>query len=392
VNVSASTQNSRKKILDVCLISKPKLELTNRINIWHKQVDILYANRKKLLKDYQIKMHFRKNLPEKQHDVIIVLSRFAADMQKAEKISMLQQLRKYSSCLLWFSERDSAGFTEFEVLPYVDRYLCKHLYKDMDVYNKQLYYNRKFVDFYAKKFNLEREEYQENELLSDYTDHLDKIGLWWNIAFNNVGMVPRWKWLANTYIFQDRYTFNEPTIHHSEQHKDFDLHALFVTKDQRGHIDYHRKYARGLIAGFQNIRLPEINRRIPENKYMDLIRRSKCVFSPFGWGEICYRDFIAFLAGGCLLKPSVEDIHTWPRVLIQHETYVPLEWDLSDLEDKLRYYLKNVEEREKIALSGYQAYMKIWSDEGIRELLDRFSDIVHQREFSDMPVKTETIP
>ena len=388
MKVSAPTQKNSSRILDVCLISKPKLEISNRFSIWHKQVDILYANREKLLKDYQIRMHFRKNLPKDSYDVIIVLSRFASDMDKTEKLSMLQQLRKYTSSLLWFSERDSAGFTEFEVLPYVDRYLSKHLYKDMDLYNKPLYYNRMFVDYYAQKFKLERETYEKNELLCNYAEYADKIDLWWNIAYNNVGMVPRWKWLANTYIFQDNYTFEEPTIHNSDQNKDFDLHALFVTKDQRGHIDYHRKYAREVIAGFNNIKLPEINRRIPERKYMDLIRRSKCVFSPFGWGEICYRDFIAFLAGGCLLKPNVNDIHTWPQVLVANETYIPLKWDLSDLEEKLFYYLEHPQEREKIALNGYQAYMKIWSDEGIRELLNHFSNIVHQKKLYDTPVNT----
>lgn len=392
VNASATRQKNGKKILDVCLISKPKLGLINRTHIWHKQLDVLYANRARLLKDYQIRMHFRKNLPQEQYDVIIVMSRFTAGMHKAEKISMLRQLRKYTSCLLWFSERDSAGYTEFEVLPYVDRYLCKHLYRDMDAYDKPLYHNRKFVDFYAKRFNLAKEYYEKNELLSAYADHVDKIGLWWNIAYGNVGMVPRWKWLANTYIFKNSYKFDEPNIYNSEQHKDFDLHALFVTKDQRGHIDYHRKYARTIIEGIHNIRLPEINRRVSERKYMELIWRSKCVFSPFGWGEICYRDFTTFLAGGCLLKPTLEDIHTWPRVLVENETYIPLEWDLSDLQEKLMHYLKNTDEREKISLQGYQAYVKIWSEEGIRELLDRFSNIVHQREFSDMPVNTNLIP
>lgn len=388
MDVSATTQIKSSKVLDVCLISKPKLEISNFFSIWHKQVDILYANRDKLLKEYQIRMHFRKDLPKDKYDVVIVLSRFASEMDKSEKLSMLQLLRKYTSTLLWFSERDSAGFTEFEVLPYVDRYLSKHLYRDMDLYNNPLYYNRKFVDYYAQKFSLKRETYEKNELLSDYAEYADKIDLWWNIAYNNVGMVPRWKWLANTYFYQDNYIFEEPAIHNSDRHKDFDLHALFVTKDQRGHIDFHRKYARKVIAGFEGIRLPEIHQRIPESKYMDLIRRSKCVFSPFGWGEICYRDFIAFLAGGCLLKPNVEDIHTWPQVLVANETYVPLRWDLSDLEEKLFYYLRHQEERETIALNGYRAYMKIWSDEGIRELLNHFSNIVHQQTLYETPVKT----
>ena len=39
---------------------------------------------------------------------------------------------------------------------------------------------------------------------------------------------------------------------------------------------------------------------------------------------------------------------TFPRILIPYETYVPVKWDLSDVQEKVEYYLANDEERLRI--------------------------------------------
>jgi hypothetical protein len=54
-------------------------------------------------------------------------------------------------------------------------------------------------------------------------------------------------------------------------------------------------------------------------------------------------------AGAMLLKPDVSHLRMSGDYFEPYETYVPLSWDLSDLEEKVDYYLCHHLERTRIA-------------------------------------------
>jgi hypothetical protein len=93
-------------------------------------------------------------------------------------------------------------------------------------------------------------------------------------------------------------------------------------------------------------------RRIPRKLYLFELMNSKIVFSPFGWGEVCFRDYEAAAVGALLIKPSTAHVATSPNIFIDHETYVPVKWDFSDLEEKIAYYLAHPKEAERIAANA----------------------------------------
>lgn len=72
----------------------------------------------------------------------------------------------------------------------------------------------------------------------------------------------------------------------------------------------------------------KVNKKI----YLSELLQSRLSLSPFGWGEICYRDFESMLYQSLLLKPNIDHLVTFPDFFINHFTYVPLSWDLSDTE------------------------------------------------------------
>ena len=78
--------------------------------------------------------------------------------------------------------------------------------------------------------------------------------------------------------------------------------------------------------------------------------------SPFGWGEIAYRDFEIFISGAALLKPSMSHMKTWPDIYVEGETFVSYSWDLSDIDEKLHYLGESATSTE-IAQWGQETYL-----------------------------------
>jgi len=88
-------------------------------------------------------------------------------------------------------------------------------------------------------------------------------------------------------------------------------------------------------------------------KYLTDIGKSKITFSPFGYGEICWRDYEAFALGSLLIKPDMSHLICNPEIFIPYETYIPISWDFSDFNEKFRYYINNQSERIRIAKNAF---------------------------------------
>jgi hypothetical protein len=108
-----------------------------------------------------------------------------------------------------------------------------------------------------------------------------------------------------------------------------------------------------------------------QRRYYRELTDAKIVLSPFGWGEVCFRDFEAILSGALLFKPDMSHLKTWPDVYIPYETYVPLDWDGQDLLDKTKQYMEDDKERKRIAENAYHRYQ----DE-LSGLVDRFCSLL----------------
>lgn len=89
--------------------------------------------------------------------------------------------------------------------------------------------------------------------------------------------------------------------------------------------------------------------RVPFEVYLDEMRRSRICVAPFGYGEICWRDFEAILCGCLLVKPDMSHVETYPDLFDAGRTYVPVRWDLADLAETCVHYLEHPAEREAIA-------------------------------------------
>jgi len=115
---------------------------------------------------------------------------------------------------------------------------------------------------------------------------------------------------------------------------------------------------------------------ISYKKYIDELKNSMISVSPFGYGEICYRDFETFLAGALLFKPSMEHLKTFPNIYVKNKTYVPFEWDFRDFSKKIDDLVDHPEMIRDISSSALDRYKFLLSDQGQSEFCLRFKNLL----------------
>ncbi|MDB3987993.1 hypothetical protein N9422_05380 [Candidatus Pelagibacter sp.] len=312
------------------------------------------AFKKKLIqKNIFFKILFNLN-QVRQSDIIIIDSKYHRDFWINNENDIYEDflnLKKNTNKLIYFDTTDSSGMIQSEIMDYVDHYWKFQILKDKSQYEKKFYGGRIFSDYYHKEFNIN----DQNILISKpiNKNNIDKIKLAWNFG------------LAD-YSYKNKYLFF--------LRKKFLLDKLFSFSKKKNNIKnnfmfsaFNYEYSRQTIS-FQRKKIKDLIKdmylgRISEYKYHFKLSRSRCVISPFGWGELAYRDFEAFYNRCILIKPNMEHILTWPNFFIKNETYLDFAWDFSNLLDLIEDIKFKKNEYDNIALNGFNTYHKYTSGE-----------------------------
>ena len=117
---------------------------------------------------------------------------------------------------------------------------------------------------------------------------------------------------------------------------------------QTNYYDPHRKKLLETINNSYSVaKLMNGVRLNPQDYYQKMID-SKIIMAPFGYGEIAVRDLESAIFGGILMKPDMSHILSKPFIYEDNETYVSVDYDWSNLNEKIEYVLsdyKNVREK-----------------------------------------------
>jgi len=135
--------------------------------------------------------------------------------------------------------------------------------------------------------------------------------------------------------------------------REIDLHARLGGSGEDNWYGAMRRDAEVRVAGLSDLR-SITGTGVPRPVFLDELRRARVCFSPFGYGELCWRDIEAFMTGSVLLKPDMSHLRTEPDLYRDGETYVAVKWDFSDFEEKLRMLLENRDLRDRIAHTAWQ--------------------------------------
>jgi len=272
-----------------------------------------------------------------------------ASEKDSKLINYLYTLKKDVGKLIWFDADDSSGTTQFPVINYVDTFAKKQILKNTEYYTEKN--ENKNVNVWLDP------ELKQKKFLPCPDDQLYKIKVGWNIAY-----------------FDHRYFRFQHLLSNYVNYKICPLKYTNVAEKRvldlsfRGMINYNKQI---VTVSQRNTLLKMLNTLnlnvatgevLPRNEYLGELSQSKVSISPFGFGEICYRDFETFISGSLLIKPSVEHLITFPNLFIPNETYIPVSWDLCDFKEKAEHVVSNYNLYKHIAINGQEVYKRTIND------------------------------
>lgn len=324
-------------------------------------------------------------------DVLILIRKFHDGLLSSDqKVDFLRKIRKNFQKIVYFDDSASASVIHYDILPLVDRYWKKSLFANVDHYTKRFYGGCLYADFYHRKFGIEDNPVFINERAPDSAE-LHKIKLAWSIgigcfptaeseSFNYFYPILK-RMLTATSVFQSTKVIG--LIHsvylvamrkqlskiiHSEldSKKLRQVSARFPKDLYRPSIGFQRSLYQSAIEDHQDFLSGTVNYR----QYQSELRAAVGTLSPFGWGEICYRDFEAILSGSVLIKPCMAHLVCWPDVYAD-DTSISVAWDgLGDLPELLEEAIESRDMRTRNAAARLLNCLDQCSDRAEGLLLD----------------------
>jgi len=316
-------------------------------------------------------------LASRNNDVAIVIRYFRFRKSNSEErdveVEKIKKLRNKYSQVIFFDDADGAGDTRFEVMPFVDKYLKKQTFKSFENYKRRLYGRQLFTEYYHKKYNVTDKRKRTRIPLNTDVDS-SKIEVSWNLGAGRYPIHPNLQRIGTAIVLVLGKTgviwrYKKPkTKYISFSKKDPFIHAHFDCEGKdRTTVDFQRKIFFERINEEKEFKTGVVSKR----RYDKNISKSMITLSPFGWGEICFRDFEAILHGSALMKPNMDHLDTWPNVYIPYETYIPVSWDGDDVVPKAHEYLSKPEECARIAENAREVWRNSLSnlEERVKSLI-----------------------
>jgi len=227
-----------------------------------------------------------------------------------------------------------------DVLPLVDVYVKKQLLADPEPYFRGML-DSNLIE-YESRWNPRFAEVKR--LVVDRTQFERKVVTGWNFA-------------THPPLIRELLRRHDPAAE-----RPVDLHCRIAAPPRRDDWYSHMRgrsfdAAAGLAATLGSSHRVLVDRvRVTPKQYFAELRQSKMCFSPFGYGEVCWRDFEAIASGSLLVKPDMAHVLTDPSIYVPHETYVPVRWDFEDLEEVVRRYLRDPAQRVRISRNAAAAW------------------------------------
>jgi len=266
-----------------------------------------------------------------------------------QALAMLRRLKEAAphALLVYFDGDDDACIQWPDVLREVDLYIKKHVFADRSMYRTKFLGKSNLHDHVQRTTGyvlspLDYGNVGDGDVMISSSgpvadDDLKKVKLGWNIALD-------------TKITQ---LFDQHKMQEWNDDKSTDILFRGSKKDKTITYPLRDGIAEKLSSLSDRYTINIGSSRVSQDEYNRELNSSRICVSPFGFGEICWRDFEAVIYGSLLVKPDMSHISTEPDIFVANETYIPVKWDYSDLNEKCAYYLEHETERRRIVERAY---------------------------------------
>lgn len=216
--------------------------------------------------------------------------------------------------------------------PHIEFYLKKSLFRDRGQYDAPTLGHTNLTDFYNRVYGIEDEQTR------------------WEIP---EGFLDKLRLSPNFFTAPDLYRY---FLDHDIEAllagpRDIDVHARLGSQGSPWYsaMRQHASNAVSALTGLKVVSDGLVDRR----RFNAELKGSKICFSPFGYGEICWRDVEAAAFGAVLLKPDMDHLQVLPNIYKAGVTYVPVKWDFSDIGTQVAWILANPDDAAGIARAAF---------------------------------------
>lgn len=219
-----------------------------------------------------------------------------------------------------------------DVDPFIDIYIKKQVFRRFEDFQRPVVGDTNLSDYYGKGHQLDYPVFTPNVPRSIE----GKLRLW-----SNFGLSPQ---------MVDLFLSPLPDL----ENRSIDLHARLAVNGEPWYKAM-RQEAKNAVEQLKGITIAQ-HGRVRRDEFFAELADSKLCFSPFGYGEICWRDYEAFATGSVLIKPTVEHLKVEPDIFSQGYTYVATSWDLQEIRETIARYTKDDRARLILAKNAHHEY------------------------------------
>ena len=283
----------------------------------------------------------------------------------------------------------------FNIIDYVDQYWVRGLLTDLSIYHSPLYGGQTYTDYYHLRHSVVDHfptisptcisfphekikvawnigagsfPFSSTNLFSVYQFYIKKLSCLLAIA----SAIPLVSKIVRYYYYSMIAALQKPLEFMPQKSS---VNARFSYKAYTSTVGYQRRSLLSSISSHSNFH----TNRLTPSLYLSSLDNDFAVLSPFGWGEVCYRDFESVLFGKLLIKPSMSHIQTWPNIYTDSTCHL-FDWDCTDFTLLNNPdYLCSSQNRERISQSR-SVYLSSLLEINQR-LYDLLNSLDHIRKF-----------